>query len=146
MELLLHRAFRMPTYTIGRYYIDGKPWKDCCEDRDRGLNMWMPLSEIQKVKVYGETAIPTGRYRITLTYSDTFKRILPLINAVPGWTGVRIHAGNSSKDSKGCQLPGTATDLGNKDWVSSSRAAENELIAIMQERIKNGEEIWLTII
>lgn len=146
MELILHRAFRKPTYTIGKMYIDGKPWKDTCEDPDRGLNMWMPKEDILKAKVYGDTAIPTGRYEVTLTYSNAFKRILPLINNVPCWDGVRIHAGNSSKDTKGCVLPGDAPDPENRDWVSNSRKAEDELIVLMQERKSNGERIFLTII
>ena len=143
MELILHRAFRKPTYTIGKLYIDGKPWKDTCEDPDRGLNMWMPKEDIQKAKVYDDTAIPTGRYEITLTYSNAFKRILPLINNVPCWDGVRIHAGNSTADTKGCVLPGDNKAVGK---VLNSRKAEDELIALMQERKSNGERIFITVI
>lgn len=146
MEIILHRAHKKPTHSIGKFYIDGKPWKDSCEDPDRGLNMWMPLAEIQAKKQYGNTAIPTGRYEITLTYSPTFGRELPLINGVPGWTGARIHAGNSSKDTKGCVLPGEAPDPENRDWVSNSRKAENELIEMIREEKQKGNRVFITII
>ena len=51
-------------------------------------------------------AIPIGFYSLKLTYSPRFKRYLPLISVVPNRSGIRIHAGNSSKDSQGCVLVG----------------------------------------
>ncbi len=105
--------------------------------------MWMPKEEILTAKVYGDTAIPTGRYEVTLTYSNAFKRILPLINNVPCWDGVRIHAGNSTADTKGCVLPGDNKAIGK---VLNSRKAEDELIALMQDAKARGERIFLTII
>ena len=50
--------------------------------------------------------IPTGRYPLVVSYSPRFKCELPLVSSVKGRTGIRIHSGNTSKDSKGCILVG----------------------------------------
>lgn len=52
------------------------------------------------------TSIPTGRYPLTVSYSPRFKRLLPLVCSVKGRSGIRIHAGNTSADSRGCILVG----------------------------------------
>lgn len=64
------------------------------------------MSQISETKVYGQTAIPTGEYQITITYSNRFKKLMPLLNNVPGFAGIRIHTGNTDKDSDGCILVG----------------------------------------
>ena len=61
-------------------------------------------------------AIPAGCYRLRLTYSPSFQEILPLLDGVLGYaqqphngmrrTGIRIHAGNTIADSRGCILVG----------------------------------------
>ena len=66
MKLLLKRVFKADTYTIGKLYVDGKYFSSTLEDKDRGLDQKMPIEQINKLKVYGETAIPTGTYKITL--------------------------------------------------------------------------------
>lgn len=65
MNILLKRIAKKSTYTIGKLYVDGVYFCDTIEDKDRGLTQKTPLSEIKKVKVYQETAIPTGTYEIT---------------------------------------------------------------------------------
>ena len=62
MEILLKRIARKEKYTIGKFYIDGQYMCDTLEDTDRGLKQSMTLEEIKKIKVYSQTAIPTGRY------------------------------------------------------------------------------------
>ena len=66
MKLLLKRVFKADTYTIGKLYVDGKYFSSTLEDKDRGLDQKMQIEQINKLKVYGETAIPTGTYKITL--------------------------------------------------------------------------------
>ena len=61
-------------------------------------------------KVYGETCIPIGTYKVVNTYSNRFKKILPLLMDVPGYKGIRIHSGNSIKDTLGCVLVGKFFD------------------------------------
>lgn len=63
-----------PTYTISKLFIDGQYFCDTVEDCDRGLTDNMSLEEIMHKKVYGETAIPKGTYKITLDIiSSKFK-------------------------------------------------------------------------
>lgn len=66
----------------------------------------MSVEQIKKSKVYGETAIPTGTYSVTYTYSTRFKKYMPLINNVKGFDGIRIHSGNTAKDTLGCIIVG----------------------------------------
>lgn len=106
MKLHLQRKYRKDKYIIGNLYIDDVFFCNVIEDRDRGLTQDMPLSEIKKIKVMHETAIPYGTYKVSLTYSPKFKRILPLIENVPGFTGIRIHSGNTESDSSGCLVVG----------------------------------------
>lgn len=87
-------------------YIDGQYLCDTVEDCDRGLKQSMTSQQIAVKKVYGKTAIPAGRYKVTLTFSNKFKRVLPLVNDVIGFLGIRIHSGNTAEDSLGCIIVG----------------------------------------
>lgn len=129
MEVLLSRDFKKPEYTIGRWYVDGKQMCNTMEDTDRGLRQDMSVGEIERKKVYGKTAIPTGRYKVTMTYSPKYKRQMPQVMNVPGYTGIRIHSGNTAEDSLGCILLGDNTKKG---WISNSRkrCAEFEKLLI----------------
>lgn len=106
MEILVKRLYKTSAYTIGKMYIDGQYLCDTVEDTDRGLTQTMTSQQIAVKKVYGKTAIPTGRYKVTLTFSNKFKRVLPLVNDVIGFLGIRIHAGNTADDSLGCIIVG----------------------------------------
>ena len=96
MILVLKRNFKGPDYTIGKLYIDGHYFCDTLEDTVRPSG----------TKIAGRTAIPAGEYKVVKSYSPRFKKILPEILDVPGFTGVRIHAGNTAKDTDGCILLG----------------------------------------
>lgn len=119
MIIELVRKYPKPTYTIGQLFIDGQYFCDTCEDADRGLDQTMPVPEILKRKIQNETAIPTGEYIVRFTYSPRFKRLMPQIENVKGFSGVRIHAGNTAKDTEGCVLLGKNTIKGG---VTNSRA------------------------
>lgn len=106
MELTLKRIAKKDTYTIGKLYVDGEYFCDTLEDKDRGLTSDMSLEDIKKVKVYGQTAIPLGRYRVTMNMSSRFKKVMPLLLYVPGFDGIRIHSGNTAADTQGCILLG----------------------------------------
>lgn len=106
MEIVIKRVAKKTTYTIGKLYIDGKYFCDTLEDKDRGLNDNMSVDKILSIKVKHETAIPTGTYNIDITYSPKFKKQLPLILNVKGFEGIRVHSGNSDKDSSGCIILG----------------------------------------
>ena len=116
MKLKLDRYYKGPNYTIGRLYIDGKYFCDTLEDVDRGLLQSMSLEEINSLKVYGETAIPRGTYKITLdVQSPKYKNrsqykfckgYLPRLLNVIGYDGILINIGNYIKDKYGCILVG----------------------------------------
>ena len=74
MNIIVERAWKKDTYTIGKLIIDGKRICETIEDKDRGLTDNMSVDEIKKKKVYGETAIPAGTYTISMTViSPKFK-------------------------------------------------------------------------
>lgn len=125
MRLTLIRIANRPTYCIGKLYIDGKWFCDTLEDTDRGLDDSMDVETILGLKVYGMTAIPTGIYVVQLTYSPKYKKILPLITNVKGYAGVRIHSGNTEKDTEGCVLVGKNKEVGK---VLDSRKTFNLLM------------------
>lgn len=118
MNVSINRKWKKDTYTIGLVYIDGEFFCNSLEDRDRGLRQDMDVGEIARMKVAGETAIPTGKYIVTMTYSPKYKRVMPQIMNVPGYTGGRIHSGNNAKDTEGCILLGKNDKVG---WISNSR-------------------------
>ena len=68
MEILVKRLYKNSAYTIGKMYIDGQYLCDTVEDYDRGLKQSMTPQQIAVQKVYGKTAIPTGRYKVTLHF------------------------------------------------------------------------------
>lgn len=119
MNVLIERKWKKDAYTIGRVFIDDEFYANSMEDRDRGLTKDMPLKEIERIKVYGETAIPAGEYIVRMTYSPKYRRIMPEILDVPGWSGVRLHSMNTAKDSLGCIGFGKNDKPG---WISNSRA------------------------
>lgn len=96
MIVKIIRSFKGPEYTIGKLYIDGQYFCDTLEDVVRAKGE----------KVYGKTAIPSGTYRVKKTFSPRFKKVLPEILEVEDFSGVRIHAGNTAKDTEGCVLLG----------------------------------------
>lgn len=134
MYIIVNRIFKASTYTIGELSVNSKYLCDTLEDRVR------PEGE----KVYGETAIPAGTYTVILSYSNRFKKIMPEILNVPNFTGVRIHCGNSSKDTEGCLLVGK-WDGKTENWISDSKNTYNKLYSLLEEASNNKENITITI-
>lgn len=96
MILTLKRNFKGADYTIGKLYIDGHYFCDTLEDTVRPV----------KQKIAGKTAIPAGTYDVIKSYSPRFEKTLPEILGVNGFSGVRIHTGNTPEDTEGCILVG----------------------------------------
>lgn len=145
MELVLTTKFTGPDYTIGDLTINGVFFCNTLEDTIRKLvdyNNDGDFDDKGEGKVYGETAIPRGRYKIVLSYSTRFKRILPELINVKGFVAIRIHSGNKAIDSHGCILVGDNTTKG---MVTNSKIKENALVKLMQIAIKDGEDIYITI-
>lgn len=142
MEITLERRYKKAAYTIGKLSINGTPTCDTIEDTDRGLRQDMTLTEIMKRKVKGETAIPTGRYRVNITYSPRFRRDLPILIDVKGFDGIRIHSGNTARDTEGCILPGVNKKVG---MVLDSRHWFEIIYDKIRKALNRKENVWITI-
>lgn len=132
MELTLRRRVIAERYTVGALNVNGEHFCDTLEDVVRPAG----------VKIKGRTAIPYGIYTVVLDYSPKFDRIMPHVLDVPGFLGVRIHAGNTVDQTDGCILVGRNRVRGQ---VLDSRAAFAALFALMAEAVERGENITLTI-
>lgn len=144
-ELELRRIAKRPTYTIGRLLEYGAYFCDTLEDPVRelkDLNNDGDFDDPGEGKIYGQTAIPAGRYEIVMTYSPRFKKIMPLLVGVPGFTGVRIHAGNSAEDTEGCILTGKNKIVGR---LVDSRLWTELLYKTIQNYIDSGYKVFITI-
>lgn len=142
MEIIVNRIARKDGYTIGRMSLNNEYFCDTLEDTDRGLKNTMSVDEILSKKRKGITAIPTGKYDVILTFSPRFKRVLPLLLSVKCYEGVRIHTGNTNKDTEGCLLVGENKAKGQ---VINSRATLEKLMSVLLECDKRKEKITITI-
>jgi hypothetical protein len=138
MKLRLERTWCGAVCTIGTLSIDGAfecfTLEDVVRERDG--------EPVEAWKIYGETAIPRGRYPVTITYSNRFKRDLPLVDRVPGFAGIRIHPGNTHEDTEGCILVGRAKG---PDRVLESRAAFLDLYDKLDQALARGEAVTLEV-
>ena len=125
MRITVDRKFLRDTYTIGKMFINGEYFCDTLEDKVRDLNKDGDLLDEGEEKIYGQTAIPYGKYRVILTYSPKFKRELPLLLKVPHFEAIRIHKGNDESHSAGCLLVGENKVKGK---VINSTKYEMELV------------------
>lgn len=128
MRLKLRRFDFQPHCTIGKLSMD-----------DASLGIYTLEDKIGNVKVYGETAIPVGTYKVVVTFSPHFGRELPLLLNVPNFEGIRIHPGNTSEDTEGCILVGEVWEGGN--FIGRSREAFYELFDL----IKKSSDVTLEI-
>jgi ribosomal protein S13 len=112
MKIDLFRKYIRNGYSIGKLSINGKTICDTLEDEDRGLISEMTEEEIKSIKLYGKTAIPVGEYKVTMSYSQRFKKVMPLLLDVKGFAGIRIHSGNTAEDTEGCILCGLNSEKG----------------------------------
>ena len=132
MKLILTRHARRVDYTIGRLEDEnGMKISDTLEPT------WRDYKGVE-LKIPKKSAIPEGSYRVVVTKSRRFQKYLPLLVGVPGFEGVRIHAGNTSRDTEGCILVGQNIQVGKVLW---SRITLEKLMKL----IENEKEIYLTI-
>jgi len=133
MEIKVFREQYRPGSTIGRLFLDGV--FECYTLEDG----------IRTNKVYGETAIPAGAYKVTVDYSSRFGRELPHVLDVPKFEGIRIHPGNAPADTLGCILVGRYWQPG-EEKITASKLAFASLMAKMADAVKRGERILLRVI
>ena len=152
MEIVVNRKWKKDSYTIGECFVNGTKFSETCEDKDRGLKDSMSLSEIKAKKIYGKTAIPTGRYELQMTYSAKFAnrawarkhggKVLQIMN-VKGYQGVRIHPFNSAEDSLGCIAVGRNLEKGKvlQSTLYYTKLLEEHVLPAMRK----GEKVFITI-
>jgi hypothetical protein len=126
MNLTLKRFEFGTTYTIGKLYNGEEMLCYVLEDKYREV-AGKPVAEW---KVPNETAIPKGTYKVIVDHSNHFNKDLPHILNVPGYEGVRIHSGNTSKDTEGCLLVGSAWPGG--DMITGSKVAFDKVFPLIQ--------------
>lgn len=137
MTILLLRKHFTDTATLGELFIDGKHFAYTLEDKLRDLG------PDGSGKVQNRTAIAAGKYEVVLTYSNRFKKYLPLLLEVPFFAGIRIHGGNTHENTEGCILIGANQDVrGERIWNCSGRM--NELMSRLRLREKK-EKVHIII-
>lgn len=134
MLLEVKRLYKKDTYTIGVLMVDSEKFSDTLEDKVRDLK--------SEKKVYGETAIPAGKYKVVMSMSSKFKRVMPYLENVPQFTGIMIHPGNTIKDTLGCILVG---ENKKKGQLVNSRKYSDELNKRINEAIERKEQVWIEV-
>lgn len=156
MELTLKRIALRDTYTIGRLYLNGTYFCDILEDRVRDINKDGDLNDIGEGKVYGETAIPYGRYEVTLKvkspkfskyqfYNNVCNGFLPRLLNVKHFDGILIHVADGYK---GADLLSGCIGVGRnliKGGLLHGRETFIKLYEKLSEADKMGETIWIQI-
>lgn len=131
--------------TPGSVFVDGEPECRSLEDPVREL-LGKPVRDW---KIPGDTAIPAGVYRLTLEESPKFGPGTITLHNVPGYTGVRMHAGNDEDDTEGCPLVGERLEReGDGSWriaAGTSRPALMALKVKVAAALDAGEDVWLRI-
>lgn len=134
MLLTLVRMKKTKHAVMGVLLVDGKMMCDTMEP---------PL---EPNATHPKGAIPMGYYKLSLTHSPRFNRVLPLLHMVPGFEGVRIHAGNCPKDTSGCILVGHCEgSLRDMEHLANARKAEEELVEFLLNHTDKNEEIYLDV-
>lgn len=135
LDLVLNRDLQGKNCTHGSLFIDGQFECYTLEDLDRDL-------ENGGKKIYGSTAIPKGSYKVAIDFSPRFKRQMIHVLDVPGFSGIRIHAGNTAEDTEGCILVGNVR----VDYaIHQSRKALDALFPKIQSAISAGKQINLKV-
>jgi len=131
MEIRIERDTYTPQATVGKMYIDNEFFCHTLEDTVRPIG----------IKVKHHTAIHEGRFKVVLTYSNRFKRDMPLIMSVPLFKGIRMHGGNTHYNTSGCPL--VAYNRLADDKIQGT--AEKELTEKIKLALEVGE-VWITLI
>jgi hypothetical protein len=126
MRITIERLTMTSTTTIGKMYLNGEYFGYTLEDVNRD------------VKIKHQTCIPAGLYKVVLTVSNRFKRLMPLLIDVPNFKGIRIHGGNTHKNTSGC--PMVAERRLNDNTIQGSLEKE------LTKRLKECDNIEIEII
>jgi len=151
MKITVKREFFSDTETLGTMFINDKFFCYTLEDYDRKLKQNQSSTEIAHKKIYGKTAIASGDYRVILSISNRFKRLMPEVLNVKGFSGIRIHGGNTHLNTDGCILVAKNRYLDKvspfgkiKNWIQGTM--EGQLTRTIQKAISANEIVTLSII
>lgn len=86
---------------------------------------------VRPEKIKNITAIPAGTYDLRLSQSVRFKKLMPEVLAVPNFSGVRIHGGNTHENTEGCPLVGLVRN--SKDRISNCAPALAKVMALIAD-------------
>jgi hypothetical protein len=129
MDIQLNRQIFTDESSVGELLINGQ--FECYTLED----------VVRPIKIKGMTAIPAGVYEVVVNFSARFNRPLPLLLNVPNFDGIRIHPGNTAKDTEGCILVGQKRQ---KNKVVNSRLAFDPLFDKILAATAR-EKIFITI-
>lgn len=136
MHLTMFREPSVGGATLSKLYNGLDYVCDILEDEVREL----PGVPVSDWKIHGVTAIPAGGYRVVFEHSARFGPNTLTLRDVPGYKYIRIHGGNTSKDTEGCLLPGTRNSSAT---VGNSRVALQKLKALC---INAKEPIYIEVV
>ncbi len=151
VNVKIKRAWKKDGYTIGRLFVNGTRLCESLEDKDRGMTSAWTDAAIKATKIAGETAIPTGTYKLILSrsnrfsgrpWAEKFSGLVPEIVGVKGYAGVRIHPANDATELEGCIAPG---DNKVKGGVINSVARYTELMKYLYPAWIAGVDMFITI-
>ncbi len=131
MYLILKRRWLIDNATLGELYIDGEYFCYTLEDK------------VRDEKIKGITAIPYGSYKVVIDWSNRFGKRMPHILNVLNFEGVRIHAGNTDKDTEGCILVGFTKG---EATIGRSKDAYEQLFTALEASFNRNEAITLDIL
>jgi hypothetical protein len=123
--------------TVSELLVDGK---------QIGWGLEDVVRPAKAKKVWGQTAIPAGRYQCVITWSPKFQRKMPLLLGVPGYEGVRLHWGNDATASEGCLLVGKGYDMKHPDWISESRKMFDILYPLIEAALNARRDVWVDVV
>ena len=137
LVLILYRTYLAEGYTLGRLYFqtgDEKP-RYVCDTLE---------PQVRQEKVMGMTAIPEGTYKVTVRYSQKFRKQMPFLVGVPDFSGIMIHPGNHARHTQGCILVG---ELLSKDCGVIQKSADTfkRVFSEIRNYYRNMQEISITI-
>jgi hypothetical protein len=146
MEVKVKRTIFSDKTSIGQFYIEGQYFCFTLEDKTRAQD---------EPKVYGETAIPYGRYEITFRttgsiYNEYKIRFADIgsergtlwIRNIPGFEYVLMHIGNTNADTLGCILVGTQYE---ENKITNSTVAYKKIYPIIADALSKGEKVFITV-
>ena len=158
MELVLTRIAKRKSYTIGRLFIrkqvkderlSGEGMALLCDtleppvlEQKTSYSREAVLRSPKKMAALKPFAIPEGHYAVVISWSEKFRQWLPILLGVPGFKGIRIHAGNTVEDTQGCILVG---ENRRKGMVLNSRRWLRRLKQLIVEAKERGEPVWITV-